>query len=804
MKRRRNNNKQIVNHLAMSSIKESKLRNFFIIFAIVLSVSLLMVMALFVTGLEKNAQREVARVQHVIYHEVTEEQIANLKREEDVELLVLSKSGTGIEVDEKMIQPMYYGQEALKGEISDIDMLEIKEGTAPRDINEIAVSEGYCASIGIEAEVGTEISLMFLDGTTEVFVISGILDMEENNQVYPILFSEEYAENGPQLANTYYDAIVRIAGAEHMSQSKSLELIRGIGDRCGIERKNVNENGNFLDTLAGEQLQQQRLLMFGIGVGILFVSILVIYSVFYLSVIGRIRQFGQLRTIGMTKKQVKKMITKEGLILSAIGIPCGLLIGGVIGYIIKPGGWDWITTILMGIMVAIADIITVLISIHKPAKIASSISPIEAAKFSGYTDKKVLTETRKLNRKITPASLAMMSTVRNRKKTALTILSLGVGGVLFMMATTFISSMNLEEYSKQLEFKYGEFYITHSYNVVETAEHGLTSLQMNNPLNEELKTEIMNINGVKEITTFARATGRWEAHGETSEDTMSGFKKGSISESLIEEGTVDYDEMVRSNKIVICSNNTVKEVFGWEYEIGDIIKFTYFNGERTVEKEFTVAAIISAEYGKMDFNAGWFLFPEDTINEMMYGLDLTTDLIVSTEDDKIEAVEEELQTILSEQPLLTMTTLSDQMEKNSTSFNLFFSIVLGLSLFIISFSILNLINTLITNIVTRKQEFAMLKSIGMSNKQLNRMIQMEGILLTAGNIGITLLIGTMASIGVIELLRQFGGNYMHFAFPIWFFLGYIILIIAVPIIVSVVAIHMFNKQSLVERLKETA
>lgn len=120
-----------------------------------------------------------------------------------------------------------------------------------------------------------------------------------------------------------------------------------------------------------------------IGIGILFVSVLVIYSVFYLSVIGRIRQFDQLSTIGMTRKQIRKMIRREGILLSMRGIPIGLLLGAAAAYLAQRDGWDWKNTIVTVIGVTIADLITVLISIRKPAKLASAISPIEAAKYSG-------------------------------------------------------------------------------------------------------------------------------------------------------------------------------------------------------------------------------------------------------------------------------------------------------------------------------------------------------------------------------------------------------------------------------------
>ena len=89
-------------------------------------------------------------------------------------------------------------------------------------------------------------------------------------------------------------------------------------------------------------------------------------------------------------------------------------------------------------------------------------------------------------------------------------------------------------------------------------------------------------------------------------------------------------------------------------------------------------------------------------------------------------------------------------------FTILFSVMLGLSIFIVAFSLLNMLNTLITNILTRKREFAMLQSVGMTTKQLSHMIQIEGLMLTAGNLVITLVFGTAAGYAMVRILQYFG------------------------------------------------
>ena len=152
-----------------------------------------------------------------------------------------------------------------------------------------------------------------------------------------------------------------------------------------------------------------------------------------------------------------------------------------------------------------------LLSIRKPASIASAIAPVEASKFSGVETEKPKKgkknrraegrrqdgghndRSKKMYRNLTPMNLASMNRTRNKKKTAMTMASLGIGGVLFMLAACFITCTSLEGYASQGPYRLGEFVINLSYNVSETAEHGQTSIQENNPINEELIRQLESI-----------------------------------------------------------------------------------------------------------------------------------------------------------------------------------------------------------------------------------------------------------------------------------------------------------------------
>lgn len=793
-----NNNGKVISKLALCSLKGNKMRNFFIVFTVVLSVSLLTVMSLFCSALIESDKKAVAKVQHVIYQQVNKGQFESLKKDKRVEYATPFKLGQSFEMGGHMIRPVYYDRNSSK-----IETIKVSYGKLPEKENEIVLDKSYMGKLGRKANIGETIYFTFLDGTTEKFVVSGYTDSGIKSGVYAVLFSKEYAERGTQFKNIPYGALVRINGADKMSKDQFIKVIHSVGQDYGIERKYIIENRLFSYMLSMNF--QQIMVIIGIGVGILLASVLVIYSIFYISVVSRIRQFGQFRTLGMTERQIRKMVNKEGLALCAIGIPIGLVIGGIIAYFLKPEGWNWINSVFVGAVVAAADIITLLFSIHKPAKLASTVSPLEASKFSFYSGSKK--ETSKLHRRITPISLAFMNSIRNGKKTFLTMLSLGIGGVLFLMAATFIVSINKEEYSRQTEFYFGEYLIEFSYNAVETSEHGYSDIQINNPLNKKLKEKIKAVPGVKGIKSIEQVNIQYEYNNEKEKDFLTPFTRDKISllKKSLSEGNFDYDKMIKNNEILVIANDNVKEFYGWKFKAGDKVKIHYYNG-KPMEKEFKIAACMDdyVSYKNLGGPWGYFLIPDEALKSLMNNMDLTTGFIVSAVDfsKNGKSIEKNLNKIVGENSLLSMDTLRERMEQDENNFSIMYGVILGLAAFIICFSFINLINTLIMNILTRRQELAMMESIGMSSRQLDVMLQGEGIILAVGNIFITLLLGTSLGYLLIQAMRDIGTEYVHYHFPGWYLLGYTLIILLLPMIISGVQIHSFKKDSLVDRLRE--
>lgn len=612
----------------------------------------------------------------------------------------------------------------------------------------------------------------------------------------------------PLPADGTYPVAVRILGAESMDSETFFNTIHGLGEAYGIPRHQIFENNRFVIRISHMKASSVAGIL-AVSAAILFASVFVIYSIFYISVTGRIRQFGQLRTIGMTSRQIRKTVRYEGLLLSGAGSLAGLLLGTAFAYLIVPGGFHFPGTVKIWVLTLIAVTLTVLFSINKPAKIAAAASPIEASKAN---DNSLSNSHGK--RRLTPFGLARISAGSNRKRSAMTTVSLGIGGLFFAVGTTFIASYNIEEYSRGGVYAFGDYILEIADDSAHAAEHGAADIQINNPLTKELEAEIAAFEGVKGVTRYERFSVQYEYNNYQTTDSLLPIESRYLeilNRHRVEGEPFDYERMVQNKEIIILRNRQVNDIYGWKFKIGDQVKFLWYDGENYREDYFTVAGSVEGLSKSQDEDAyylniaiGWFLIPRDLLQTMIpERYDPCDGLIVAVEDYKTDtAVKEYLQKFADRDSRLEVSCFADEVKNGERNYYFVAGLVWSLSAFIIGFALINLINTLVSNAMSRRQEFAMLRSIGMSSSQLKKMIIGEGLLLAVKNIIITLTLGTAAGYTAIQVLRQLAATYLHWHFPGWYLLGYIGMVLALPGIISVVITNILERKSLTERLRE--
>ncbi|MDE7224918.1 MAG: ABC transporter permease, partial [Acetatifactor sp.] len=310
--------------MSRQSLKTSRMRNIFVMITIALASALLTGLLAFAIGQEEQNRRELAHRQQVGFYNLTKEQAEALKKDERISFQIQVKTGVLTEMESFDLMPCFVS------EMSDeIRVGQLESGSLPTQDDEVAVCGAMLRKMGLEPEVGCSVTFPFYNGSTETFTVSGILAGSDEGKQFSVFFSQGYAERGSQLAEQPYEVYAKLRDVTYMSARDCKELMYRIGREQGIERKYVNPSKAFLDSLSPNT--QTVALCVLVGAVILLACILVIYGVFYLSVIGRIHQFGQLRTIGMTKKQMKKLVSREGGMLFLRSAPIGMAVGTAVG-----------------------------------------------------------------------------------------------------------------------------------------------------------------------------------------------------------------------------------------------------------------------------------------------------------------------------------------------------------------------------------------------------------------------------------------------------------------------------------------
>lgn len=791
--------KKMIALMAKQSIKFGRLRNVFVIITIVLASALLSAILMFAAGQKQILKKELSHKQQVSFYNLTAAQTEALQKDERIACQIQVKTGVLSETDGFDVMPYYAS--ALSDEIQ---IAELESGSLPAKENEIAVQAPMLTKMGVTPAVGSTITLTFYNGATETFTVSGILKGGEAVKQFPVFLSGDYAQNGSQLKDVPYEVHAKLYNAAHLHAAVCKELMYTVGANAGVERKYIAPSKAFLDSLSPDT--QSLLLYATVGTVILLACVLVIYGVFYLSVIGRVHQFGQLRTIGMTEKQIRALISREGGILVLCAAPAGITVGIAAGYFLCSEGFSFVNTLLIAAAVFAAVFAVTMVSVHKPARLAAAVSPIEALRYVPQ-DSMQNAAGKKLCRRLSPFGLGMMNFSKNKKKAAVTMLSLALGGILFMTAATYISSFDKDNFARQGYFKNAEFHITYSPSAIELEENGMSALQAKAPLGTETVQQIAALDGVQKVTEIKNFGVKFDLpkhdeYGNT--DAVLPLTETELREigKYLESGSADFEKLMRGDCILAAGNANAKDIYGWQFEVGDTVVLHFYDGEKTASKEVTVLGILNEQY-VLDHNGldGWFLMPEQAILKEVSYSSLTAHLLVTTDPERENAVGEYLQQLVADRAELTLETLADRRVTYTQNANQLFGAIGGLALFIMMFSILSMINTLITNIVTRKQELAMLESIGMGKNQLYKMLIGESLILVFAAVGVTMTVGTLCGWLLSTALYRIGAFYMAFQFPTVLALAYAAVLTAIPLLIAVVSMHGFSKEALTERLK---
>lgn len=860
---------QVLTKITIKNLKLNKKRTIGTLVGIILSVALICAVAGMATSLRQSLIQTASSntgYWHLKLSNINKEDIEKLKNNRDIkDLNIINDVGYAKLAKSANENRPYIHLYSLDEKSFNNMELELVEGTYPQNSNEIAISKSIIDDAQVDLKIGDTITFnigdryigdrmlssgyefepaelmseqenvdlilseMPEDSTKETdverkeeikvnftkeFTIVGI--MSENEQpIKPISFMYDagYAcvTNGLDEGETN----AYIAFKNPLDSETSIDEILGINLNSGeISEYRYSINYELLKWESFNTNLGDSSLNMMIAVVIIVIAIIILTSVycikntFSISLTEKIKMYGMLSSIGATKKQIKKSVIQEGMILSLIGIPVGILVGILLVYILViavrgalSGILDIVVfkiTLLPILISIILGIVTVYLSCLSAARKAKKITPLEAIKSSNdikIKSKKI--KSPKIIKKIFGVGgvIAYKNLKRSKKKYRTTVISIA------MSVFVFIASSTLINYAFEAM---GGYYKDYDYNIKfsSTSSDGQELKQILNDENFSNYTLLYKTNSILKITDMSKLSefGKTvfiendlyknneipiEIYGLNSED----FKE------YLEKLGVDYDK--NKDKAVLLDYYSL-------YKEGKTIKnrlLTYSPNDsisgNVEDKEFNVSISKITETVPDGLEGTYFYSAVIVLNVDEYGNDfnfvpnmLTTN---SEEPDDLAKRSQKYDNMY-------VTNIASEVRFYDSVRLVVYIFAYGFIEIITLIGVTNIFNTLTSNIDLRQREFAMLKSIGMTKKEFNKMINLETLFYSLKALIFGIVLGLIASFAIYKAFAQ-SLDY-GFKIPMQAMLISILFVFVIVFIIMKFAIGKINKQNIIDTIRK--
>ena len=785
-----NDTSAITKKLAKKSLQSEKRRNLMVVIAVALAAFLICFTGIVSTSLTQMQRNQVVDTYEAVWLGVEENDIETLKGLPEFER-VGGYYMLGEELSEQGYHASYVYCDAQMMEIAKAQM-NLLEGRVPEKANEVVVSEYFLSTYGNNAKIGDTVTL-----DTESFhgdyVVTGIMDSvneKEANTCAIILSNAALTEwNGFDPAG--YRAYVHFKNSDQLGEELITSYCREIAEEYELPTPSMN---NRYFTYASKQPFDDFTLMAGVIALVLIGGYIVIQSIFRISINDKIRSYGQLRTIGATPKQIKRIVKNEGRKLGSIGILIGTVLGICGGFLLFSKGFNAVSYVATVILTLISSWLMVSISIRKPVKIAAGISPIEAVRF---TPAQKAIRSRKKNIKLNPVSMGIANFKRDRKKTISIVASLSIGGILLMVVSSIVLVRSPEQIAR--------LYFPDSDYKIYLQDLSEEMLVKGNPLNEELKQEVLSIDGVTDIIVARQSlytSIKTDANQNSGIcDTLTDQNYAMV-EAALTAGTMPTD----SHSIVI--HDKIAAHFE-DMGVGSTVEFSSVDGKQSIP--VTISGMFSASkmpvifgHGRSHTDGSVFFAPKDLFCELhpeITTFDYSWSIVSDPKKD--ETVKAELKNIVAEHSNLALDEIDTAIAAEKSQNSVAFGSMQVLSWLVFLFGVINLINTTLSNQMSRKQENSVLRSIGLTQKQLCKMNICEGLCYAFFATLAILIVGLPISVVVS---REMGSATLHgkvvpYQFPVLEMGLFILVLFGMELILSVWTIRRQKKQSLIEQMR---
>ncbi|MFT8310895.1 MAG: ABC transporter permease [Sporolactobacillus sp.] len=822
-------NRKVIRKLAVRSFHAAKTRNIIAVIAIALTALLFTSLLTMGSGMMKSMQRAnmilsggdgQARV-----NDMTESEYRTISNHSLIkEIAYCRKLADSVDNDsliKRHTEFWYYDDLGMNDAF-----VEPTSGDKPQAENEIITDTTTLKLLGVPQKLGAPIKLDFTVHNKKVtrdFVLAGWWKSYPGVQTGTILASRAYVNaHLDELKSTYrkdrsetgtISGIIKFAGTQNIK--KDLEKV-------------VTDSGFSMDTNAPNYintginplyLSKQTTLGVGTVVALscalllfVFTGYMIIYNIFQISVLRDMHFYGLLKTIGTTGRQLYAIIGRQAWMLSLIGIPLGLGGGFFVGKarlptLLAQSSFEGNAVLvspdpLVFVVAAAFTLITVFISTRKPAKMAAKVSPIEAVRYtdadlSGGKKRKKKTKNGNPQKRMAWANLG-----RNKKRTVLVILSLSLSIVLTNTVFNFSQSVDAEHALKNAsvsDFSIGQASLLFQYQV--NAKSALSKSFISAVEKQDgFKTGGRQY-GCKATYTSKTTKQSYNQQQDGSFSThIYGMDKFPFSRLKLVDGELDKEKLATGKYIlegVWVDSRGHMDRDSMNHRIGDKVKL-HDNG--TIHEVTVLGHVIANEANTYDWVGSCFFLP-GAVYKKVTGNTYAMSYVFDATHDKEAEMEQFLKQYTNRvEPTMSykskLTTLAGVTNIKNTIVS-----IGGTAAFIIGIiGILNFINTILTGILIRRRELAILQSIGMTRKQLVAMLCLEGCYYATFTAVISLLLSLGSSLFIVRpLCDQIW--FLNFNFNFWPLIIIFPLLFVLGALIPYAAYRFTGRQNIVERLR---
>lgn len=828
-----NNNRPILKLLAKRSLKASKntIAVLAIMLATLLFTSLFTIAISLQTAMQESNMRTIGTSAHAGVKRLSWDEYEQLSADagvKDIGYSVIIGNAVGDSFN-KMPTELRYGDTAY----ADLTFNSPDTGRLPEQKNEIATNRIVLAAMGLPDEIGTRIELTFVTDTdtfTDSFTLCGIWDGDAVAYRQTMLLSKEYTEqvapviygetdgSTPPVGTGYIDCVMMMP-TEWDIENQALEV---------TSKYDLEERVSINDAYGMATVSLSSVLPLVAGIGVIFMAgYLLIYNVFYISIAQDIRFYGMLKTLGTTARQIRKIVYKKAVKLSLIGIPMGLLFGWPIGRLLLPFIVNMLTDDMRVVttvnpvifLVAIAfSAITVFISCRKPAALAAKVSPMEALH---YVEQVATKKKQRHSKHISTAMMAKNNLGRNKKKVTIVTLSFALSIVLLNSVYTYVTSFDFDKFVADFsltDFTVSDTTVINSYSPFNTAN-----------VSRDFISQVESLNGLEDIGSVYM----WTSKQPLFENDLARLQELAASSNAVAnelgnymvrkehgvnvyglddfpaeyvqvlEGKLDTEQWKAGNGVYITPMRMMGDGSLCLYQPGDQIHVQQLDGTSKAYEVLAVVDIPKALETPLQVDMGVdYIFPTgELLGNMVDANQPAMKTIFNVDDENLFATENWLKNYTKNTntalDYLSKVVLRQSFEGMINMYRLVGGVLCAILALI---GILNFINSMMTSILSRHKEIAVLQSVGMTGPQVKRMLMYEGIGYSALGFLCSLILSALGSLTVV---RMMGAELSYFT---WHFTLIPVLICMIPLILitAFVPLICYNKmaqKTVVERLR---